>query len=143
MYRRRPPIIFFNALLLATSLFLLSSCGTGNEPEGTYTEQTAAEEQEVISELEWVVGANPEADAEAAAKNNEYRFWGINLRKGTLIPGIDENVDANHRENARIQSGMGDMIYSERHKELRNEFMAYAESYNKWLYECMQTRCTD
>lgn len=118
------------ALLIFLSLFtVLSACSPSQEKN-----QPALHPQAQV--LEKFQYAKPSADLQKNLKLNDSRFIAFGPKGKLLIPGlVDDYYQQALKHGYRIQEGMGDVIFSQQHMKLREQFYIYASEYNQLLAE--------
>lgn len=88
---------------------------------------------EHFSTLRWVETASPIKDAEKALSQNDNRLWGYHDRGGPHIIGVahSETEKTLKQYQLRRSPGISDVIYGDRHEQLRTKFFDYAKQYNQ------------
>jgi hypothetical protein len=87
-----------------------------------------------IAQLQWVVHADPVADAKKALASGQHTLlavWGVTW----LIPGVSEPEKAEYRQRYGVKfiEGTGDVLYSEEHARLVRQAYSYAMAYNRHI----------
>src|SRR5688572_16880298 len=104
------------ACLLACAMACLGGCG------GKYAQQLRALES-----------ADPEAEAEAAVAQGDYRFIRV-LQDTEVYPGVpDSSLPLVRRHGARTIENTSDAIENSEHRELQVVAFRYGDRYNKRL----------
>lgn len=87
-----------------------------------------------VEALLWVNNANADADAKKAIREKEFIFLASEIKGQIFMPGLDQTQkNFALQQTYKSQEGMGDLIVSEEHQQLRNKFLAYAAKYNQIL----------
>lgn len=114
------------ALIVVTAMGVISGCVSGSA-------MTDYEQQ-----LQWVIDANPQQDAEAAMAKGDFRLMAMATR-GITIPGVDNDLSAKYELKCGINRmpGVTDVIRSQKQMELIKKAHSYALKYNAII----KTRC--
>lgn len=89
-----------------------------------------------IQSLLWLNTAEADADFKKDLQNSVPKYWAYYSRQGIQLPGLNSEQSASvSEEQYQFQDGMGDVVFSEAHLELRKKFLIYAASYNLLLYQ--------
>lgn len=113
---------------------LLTTDSTQNATQTTTQESNKETIHPQVQALLWVNSANSITDAKQAISNKEFIFLASDLRGKIIIPGLTETQQ--HlaiKQGYRTQEGMGDLIISEQHQALRQQFLDYATQFNQLL----------
>ena len=83
--------------------------------------------------LDWLENASAEEDAQAALRKSDTRLWGYHDRGGAHIIGVAHRDTEKilQRYKLRTAPGISDIIYSDKHAQLRSKFIQYAKQYNQ------------
>ena len=100
---------------------LLTACasGAGNEIDP------------YVQKLQWLDAADPQADANQAIKQDDFRLLGIATR-AVNIPGISKADLLKYEEACGVQliEGISDVVRSDEHLRLMQKARSYALKYN-------------
>ena len=99
---------------------LLGGCAGSGEPIDPY-----------VQKLQWLDAADPQADANQAVKQQDYRLLGLATR-AVDIPGIRREEMLKYEESCGVQliEGISDVVRSDEHLRLMQKARSYALQYN-------------
>ncbi len=129
--------LFFVTLKRKTKLLLCVCAGmfiSACAPQQEKSEALHPQAQKLV----WVEHANAKQDVEKNFRlhGKESKFLGFSLRGHIQIPGlVEEELEQALKQGYILQEGMGDVIFSEKHMYLREQFFIYASEYNRFLTE--------
>jgi len=107
-------------LLLAALCGLSTGCAGTAEPIDPY-----------VQKLQWLDNADPQADAEQAVKQQDFRLLGLATRS-VNIPGVERDDMLKYEEACGVQliEGISDVVRSDEHLRLMQKARSYALKYN-------------
>lgn len=113
LFRNYPVIIVVSCLLLA-------GCASSSGPIDPY-----------VQKLQWLDAADPQADANQAVKQNDFRLLGL-ATTSVNIPGISKEEVLKYEESCGVQliEGVSDVVRSDEHLRLMQKARSYALKYN-------------
>ena len=84
-----------------------------------------------VQKLQWLDAADPQADANHAVKQKDFRLLGMAMRN-VSIPGIDQDEQLKYEEACGVQliEGISDVVRSDEHLRLMQKARSYALHYN-------------
>ena len=128
------------SLFIASALVIsLSSCKENNTQQLSVVETPKPllpvenTMSDKLTPLLWVETANAQADAKTAIENSNTKLWVYRTRIGTKVPGL-EDQDTQYLEEKygfNYAPAMGDIVYGDKHLQLRLKFIEYAKQYNR------------
>lgn len=142
--------VFINTkkiLLFSIFITVMNSCSqqqTAEYPQNEIEKQSSATKgskkpQVQVQLLLWVKTADVDADFKNNARTPPIRYWAYYSRQGLQFPGLNPEQSAFAAQGQyRIQEGMGDVIFSTEHLDLRKKFTEYATRYNQLVDEQMK-----
>ncbi len=106
--------------LIAALCALLAACSTSSNSLDPYAQK-----------LQWLDTADPQADANRAIKQNDFRLLGLAARS-VNIPGIKKEDMLKYEEHCGVQliEGVSDVVRSDEHLRLMQKARSYALKYN-------------
>lgn len=115
-------------LLLGLTAVMLAACDEKVKPP-----LAVGDEHPLVQQLATIVSGDPEQNALEQVKQGNYRLWGYSSRADIILPGVPANQSENYAVSLGVQlaPAMGDVLYSDEHKTLREKFIAYAALYNQ------------
>ncbi len=107
-------------ILIAILCGLLTACATSSNTLDPYAQK-----------LLWLDTADPQADANQAIKQNDFRLLGLATRS-VNIPGIKKEDMLTYEEHCGVQliEGVSDVVRSDEHLRLMQKARSYALKYN-------------
>jgi hypothetical protein len=107
-------------VIIVVSCFLLPGCATSSGQIDPY-----------VQKLQWLDAADPQADAEQAVKQSDFRLLGLATRS-VNIPGITREQSLKYEERCGVQliEGISDVVRSDEHLRLMQKARSYALKYN-------------
>jgi len=111
---------FLSAFLLTLFLVSGNGCTTNTVTMNDDSQQLA-----------WMHNADPQADAQAALENNDFRFMALALR-GVVIPGVDQSrsLQIELRCGVIMMEGVSDTVRGEKQLGRMKQAHEYAAKYN-------------
>lgn len=84
-----------------------------------------------VQKLQWLDAADPQADANQAVKQQDFRLLGLATRS-VNIPGIPTDDILKYEEACGVQliEGISDVVRSDEHLRLMQKARSYALKYN-------------
>ncbi len=106
--------------MLAALCGLSTGCAGTGEPIDPY-----------VQKLQWLDNADPQADAEQAVKQQDFRLLGLATRS-VNIPGVERADMLKYEEACGVQliEGISDVVRSDEHLRLMQKARSYALKYN-------------
>ena len=99
---------------------LLGACASTSKPIDPY-----------VQKLQWLDAADPQADANEAIRQKDFRLLGLATRSVSL-PGIKMEDSLRYEEACGVQliEGISDVVRSDEHLRLMQKARSYALKYN-------------
>ena len=106
--------------MIVISCLFLATCATSSNTLDPY-----------VQKLQWLDAADPQADANQAIKQNDFRLLGLATRS-VNIPGIKQENSLKYEQSCGIQliEGISDVVRSDEHLRLMQKARSYALKYN-------------
>ncbi|KRT53828.1 hypothetical protein Ga0074115_101163 [endosymbiont of Ridgeia piscesae] len=124
-------------LLFLLTFLILHGCQEGEQID---LSNLPAEEQQVLTALAWLKGADAERDAQQAFARGDLRLLAMATR-GASMPGIPTELASKAKSvcGIRYLEGSTDAVVSDMHLKLLQKAEKYAATYNGiMLQHCMK-----
>ena len=107
-------------VIIVVSCLLLANCAASSGPIDPY-----------VQKLQWLDAADPQADANQAVKQQDFRLLGL-ATASVNIPGVSKEETLKYEESCGVQliEGVSDVVRSDEHLRLMQKARSYALKYN-------------